>query len=300
MKKKIKILVLGGTGFIGYHLLKRALKKNYKCDSISKSKPKKKKKLKSVRYLTCNIKNKNLLKKKLDNYYDYIVNLSGYVDHTKNQDIERIHYRGCKNLVEIFKNKNLKSFVQIGSGLEYGNQPSPQRETFKCKPKTNYSISKLKAVKYLEHSYKKFNFPFTALRLYQAYGPKQDVNRLIPYIIKSCLQNKEFPCTSGTQLRDFLYIDDMIDLIFNIFNNEKSRGQIFNVGSGKKMSVKKLILSIVKITKKGRPGFNKIKMRKDENNKMYPDISKVKRLLKWYPKTNLEKGLIKTVNFYKK
>jgi nucleoside-diphosphate-sugar epimerase len=152
----------------------------------------------------------------------------------------------------------------------------------------------------LEHSYKKFNFPFTALRLYQAYGPKQDVNRLIPYIIKSCLQNKEFPCTSGTQLRDFLYIDDMIDLIFNIFNNEKSRGQIFNVGSGKKMSVKKLILSIVKITKKGRPGFNKIKMRKDENNKMYPDISKVKRLLKWYPKTNLEKGLIKTVNFYKK
>ena len=84
---------------------------------------------------------------------------------------------------------------------------------------------------------------------------------MIPYIIRCCLQNKEFPCTSGSQLRDFLYIDDMVDLIFDIFNSKKSRGNIFNVGSGKKISVKKLITLIVKIIKKGKPGFNKIKTR---------------------------------------
>lgn len=299
MKKK-KILVLGGTGFIGYHLLKRALLKKYKCYSVSKSKPKKSRKLKNVRYLICNITDKNLLEKKLENYYDYIVNLSGYVDHSKNSEIEKIHYNGCKNLVEIFKKKNIRSFVQIGSGLEYGNKNSPQKETFRCKPKTKYAISKLRAVKYLEKNYKKFQFPFTALRLYQAYGPKQDVNRLIPYIIKCCLKDKEFPCTSGSQLRDFLYIDDLVDLIFTIFNSRKSRGNIFNVGSGKNISVKKLITLIVKIIKKGKPRFNRIKMRKDEINKMYPDISKVKRLLNWYPKTNLERGLNKTINFYRK
>ena len=59
---------------------------------------------------------------------------------------------------------------------------------------------------------KKISFPFVILRPYQVYGPYQDNNRLIPFIINSCLQNKKFPCTTGVQFRDFLYIDDFVEV----------------------------------------------------------------------------------------
>ena len=83
MNNKKKILIPGGTGFIGYHLALFLIKKGWVVHSLSKSKPKYFRKLNKVKYIYCDIRNKKDLKKKLDNYYDYIVNLSGYVDHSK-------------------------------------------------------------------------------------------------------------------------------------------------------------------------------------------------------------------------
>ena len=128
MKDNYKILIPGGTGFIGHHLCLFFVKKKWKVFSITKSKPKKNRKIKGVKYIYCDVNNKKNLKKKLDDYYDYIVNLSGYVDHSKNQSITRTHFQGCKNLVNNFKNKRPKKFIQIGSSIEYGKQESPQKE----------------------------------------------------------------------------------------------------------------------------------------------------------------------------
>ena len=81
-----------------------------------------------------------------------------------------------------------------------------------------------------------------SLRLYQIYGPNQSVNRLIPIVIKSCLQNKEFKCSSGIQIRDFLYVDDLVNLINKIiFSNAKTFSGIFNVGSRNPVQVKNVI-----------------------------------------------------------
>ena len=97
----------------------------------------------------------------------------------------------------------------MGSGLEYGDNYRLHKETFKCKPKSHYAKAKYLATKYLLKLYKTKNFPVTILRLYQAYGPYQDFNRLIPQAIINSLQNKKFNCTSGIQIRDFIYIDDL-------------------------------------------------------------------------------------------
>ncbi len=105
MKSKKKILIPGGTGFIGYHLCSFFKKKNWIVHSISKSKPKINRRVKGVRYICCNVSNKKKLKKKLDKYYNYIVNLSGYVDHSRNKSIRRTHFEGCKNLVLNFQKK---------------------------------------------------------------------------------------------------------------------------------------------------------------------------------------------------
>lgn len=297
--KKKKILIVGGTGFIGYHLIKYCIKKNFKITSISSKLPNKTNSFSKVDYIICDIRNRKKLKKIIKSEFNYVVNLGGYVDHSKLQKTFSSHYNGCVNIAEIFKKKKIDNFIQLGSGLEYGKKKSPQKENFKCLPKSNYGIAKYKSSKYLLTLYKKNKFPCTIIRLYQAYGPNQKFNRLVPTVIQSCLKKKSFSCTEGIQKRDFLYIDDLINLIFKIFDNKKLNGQIINAGSGKSISVKRLIELIKKISKGGKPEYGKIMMRKDEILNMYPSIIKAKKLLNWQPKIPLKIGLKKTINFYR-
>ena len=302
MKRK-KILIVGGTGFIGYHLAKKSLEKNWEVTSISTKTPKKKRYLKKVKYIFCDISKKDILKRKIKNNFDYVVNLGGYVDHSKKKKTYQSHYIGCKNLTEIFLNRPLKSFVQMGSSVEYGYAKSPQTEKIKTKVsslKSIYGKAKLNSSEFLIQKYKKNNFPATILRLYLSYGPKQDINRFIPIIINSCLRGKKFPCSNGIQFRDFLHVDDVISAIIKCLLSKKAKGQIFNLGSGKPQKIKNIIKKIVKIINSGIPNYGKIKLRKDEIIKLYPDISKIKTKLNWKPKISFNNGLIKTIKYYEK
>ena len=99
---KVKILITGGTGFLGYHLAKKCLKRNWIVHSLSTKKPNKIRKIKKVKYLTCDISKNYLLKKKINDNYDYVVNFAGYVDHTNKSKTMDSHYEGCRNLAQIF------------------------------------------------------------------------------------------------------------------------------------------------------------------------------------------------------
>ena len=181
-----KILIIGGTGFIGYHLAKRCIKKGWNVTSISTHKPKKIRFISKVKYVVCDITKKEKLEKKISKKFNFVVNLGGYVDHSNKEKTFKSHYYGCKNLAEIFLKKNLKTFVQMGSSVEYGHFKSPQKEIIRCKPsllKSIYGKAKLMSSNYLIKLYKDKNFPATILRLYLTFGPKQDTNRFIPIII---------------------------------------------------------------------------------------------------------------------
>jgi nucleoside-diphosphate-sugar epimerase len=292
------ILIIGGTGFIGYHLAKKCLKKNFKVTSISKNQPKKIRFLKKVKYIICDINNKKILKK-IDNNFDYVVNLGGYVDHKNKQETYRSHYLGLKRLTKIFIKKKIKKFIQIGSSMEYGRVRSPQKENFNCYPESIYAISKFLSTKHLITLYKKKKFPAVILRLYQVYGPNQDKNRLIPIIIDSCKNNKSFPCSSGVQLRDFLFVDDLIDAILRCLD-KKVEGKIINIGSGKIIQVKKIINQIVNFYKAGKPLFGSIKLRNEEMLRVYPSLLSARKFLGWKSKVSFGKGILKTINFYNK
>ncbi len=298
MLKTKTMLIIGGTGFIGYHLARIALKKGWSVTSISKNKPKKLRKIKKVKYIVCDITNKNKLKKKINKNYNFVINLGGYVDHVNKQKTYNSHYLGSKNLSEIFLRKKLISFVQIGSGGEYGSARSPHNEKMKTFPKGFYFKAKAMATKYFLELHKKKKFPVTILRLYQAYGPKQDTNRLIPIVIKSCLKNKKFPCSTGIQYRDFLHIDDLINSILKCYDNKAAIGQIINIGSGKPEQIKNVIGLIKNKIKRGYPQFGKIKLRSDENIKVYPSLLKAKKILNWKPTIQFKRGLFKTIKSY--
>ena len=230
-----------------------------------------------------------------------MVNLAGYVDHSHKLKTMKSHYNGCKNISSLFLKTKIKKFIQIGSCVEYGKISSPQKENDHNKHKTYsvYGSSKLLSTKFLLKLKKKFNFPVSILRLYLVYGPNQDENRVVPITIKNAMRDNNFDCSSGLQFRDFLYIDDLIEAILKILKNKKSTGEIFNIGSGKPIKVKSLILKICKIIGHGKPKFGIIKFRKDEIKMLYPSIKKAKRILGWKPLVNINLGIKKTIRYYK-
>ena len=302
MITKKKILIVGGTGFIGYHLAKKSLKKGWQVTSISSNRPKKIRYLPKVEYIRCNITNKKLLRRSIRKAFDYVVNLGGYVDHSNKRKTFKSHYGGCKNLSEIFLKKTPLSFVQIGSSLEYGISSSPQKENIKCNLNTIKSIygkAKLLSSRHMIELFKKKNFPSTVLRLYLVYGPRQDANRFLPITILGCIKNKQFPCSKGDQLRDFVYVDDAVEAIIKSLTNKNSRGQIINIGSGKPRRIKSVIEKVKKISKGGYPQYGTFKLRKFEISKLYPNVEKARNKINWRSKILFEKGLRKTIDSYK-
>lgn len=300
MRPKKNILIIGGTGFIGYHLAKESLKKGWVVTSISTKPSKKKRYLSKVKYIFCDITNKKSLNNNIYKSFDYVVNLGGYVDHSNKKKTFHSHYIGCKNLTEIFLEKKPISFVQMGSSIEYGRLKSPQSEKGRCNPKSIYGKAKLLATKHLIKLFKKEKFPCTILRLYQSYGPRQDLNRFIPIIISACIKNKKFPCSLGNQFRDFIHVKDVVNAILKSLTQKKARGQIINIGTGKPKKLKEVIQYIKIISKGGHPQFGKIKMRKEEMLKVYPTIKKAKKIINWKPQVSFNDGIKKMVEFYEK
>ena len=297
-----KILIIGGTGFLGYHLAKKCILKKWKVTSISTNSPKRTRFLPKVKYLTLDITKKKPLLKKIKSNFDYVVNFGGYVNHSEKVKTYKSHYIGCKNLADIFKNKKIKSFIQIGSSVEYGNLKSPQNEKDKTdvkKLKSTYGKAKLMATNYLLKLNVRCNFPCTILRLYLVYGPCQDNNRLIPHTLNECLNDKTFMCSAGKQYRDFLFVEDLIKAIFKCFNNKESIGEIINIGSGEPSNIKKVILFIKNKINLGNPVFGKIPLRSDEILRLYPNISKAQKILNWKPSTSFQKGIKILIRNYK-
>jgi len=293
------ILIIGGTGFVGYHIAKKCLNLSWKVVSASLRPPKKERRLKKVKYIKLDTSKKNF--KILKKYkFDYVINSAGYVEHKNIERIMKGHYLSVKNLYAYFKNRNLKSFIQIGSSAEYGNTKMPHKEFFNCKPLGVYGKYKLKATHFLLKKFKENEFPVTVLRLYQLYGPRQDINRFIPILISSSVKKEKFFTSSGKQKRDFLYVSDAVEATIKSALSDKSKGKIINIGYGKSTMLKKVMNLVHLRTGFFDPVCGKIKLRVDEKKDIYPDISQAKKILFWKPRINLKIGISKTINYYKK
>tara|TARA_Y100000590_G_C15652288_1_gene989272 strand:- start:14 stop:466 length:453 start_codon:yes stop_codon:yes gene_type:complete len=147
--------------------------------------------------------------------------------------------------------------------------------------------------------YKTHKFPSVVLRLFSVYGPNQDKNKVIPQIIEGCIKNKKFSVSEGRQYRDFCLVSDVVNAIFLCLRSKNTVGEVFNIGSGKPIKIKKLVKLFCKKIGKGKPEFGKIKYREDENMNLFPDIKKAKFKLKWKPKKNLINGLNITLSSFK-
>ena len=302
---KEKILILGGNGFIGIHLIRKLSNIGFECFSLSLNKVDEKNKEDKIHYLNADISNYSELSKVIgQNKYDYVINLSGYVDHRNflsgGINVLNSHFGGLLNLLRVIDLNYVKKIIQIGSSDEYGTINSPQNEAMREEPISSYSFGKLACTNLLRMLYISEKLPVVILRLFLVYGEGQGFNRFLPQIIKGCLKNEEFSTSEGNQIRDFCYVSDIVDGIISTIKSEKVNGHILNLASGKPMKIKNVIRKVVDIVGSGNPRFGDIKYRSKENLSLYADISKAKELISWEPKIDFDLGLKKTIDFYSK
>jgi len=298
------LLVIGGTGFIGHHLLSAAQQRGWQITSVSLNPPSSERFVEGVRYLHFDLTYFEVAKKYLDENFDYVVNLGGYINHQLFQDggraLIKTHSNSLQDLVEFIPRQRLKRFVQIGSSDEYGNASAPQHEDQREQAISPYSLAKTASTHFLQMLYRTEKFPAVTLRLFLTYGPGQDSSRFLPQIIRGCLDDAIFPTSPGEQLRDFCYVDDTVRAILKALTQPKIEGNVFNVASGKAVSIRTVIEKVCELTGYGNPQYGLVSYRNGENMTLYANISKAKRILKWESSTSLDTGLKKTINWFDK
>jgi len=301
---KEKLLIIGGTGFIGRNLVIDSVKSNYKTTSLSLHETDIKDKIKTVKYIQADITDPEQLNDCLTGKdFDYVVNLSGYIDHCQflngGRNIIDAHFNGVQNLLQALKWEKIKRFVQVGSSDEYGSLSAPQHEQMRECPISPYSLGKVASTQLLQMLHRTQGFPVIILRLFLVYGPGQNNKRFLPQVIEGCINDKKFPTSEGGQLRDFCYIDDATQGILKVLKSESANGEVINLASGKAISIREVLEQVQSLIGKGEPQFGEFPYRAGENMSLFADVSKAKELLGWEAQTDLKEGLQQTINYYK-
>lgn len=297
-----RLLILGGTGFIGRHLCAHARDAGYTVTSLSLQPGAGE--IPGVRHIYADVADAAGLPAALGNgQFEYVVNSAGYIDHRLFQNggraLIRSHFDGVQNLIERLDRSCLVRFVQLGSSDEYGNVAAPQSENLRECPISPYSLAKLATTQLLQMLWRTETFPAVVIRLFLTYGPGQDHKRFLPQLIAGCLEDRTFPVSAGTQLRDFCHVGDITRGILQTLNADKVCGEVINLASGTPVSVREVIEQVQKLIGKGTPEFGRIALRAGENPALYADVEKARRLLDWAPAFTLAAGLEDTINYYR-
>ena len=300
---KERILIVGGSGFIGMNLLRACLDDGLECTVLSLHPPMDERCIKGVHYLQADLTDLEQTVTVLKGLaFEYVVNLSGYIDHAPLFDGGRkvigVHFGGVQNLLQALDRAALKRFVQVGSSDEYGDLPAPQRESMREAPISPYSLAKVASTQLLQMLYRTEGFPAIVVRFFLVYGEGQDNKRFLPQIIQGCLEGRQFPTSEGEQLRDFCHVADISRGIIAALKAEQALGEVINLASGHPVTIRTMVEKVREQVGKGAPQFGKIPYRPGESMSLYADVEKASQLLGWQPEISLDKGLRRTIQFY--
>ncbi|MCS7181206.1 MAG: SDR family NAD(P)-dependent oxidoreductase [bacterium] len=347
-----KVIVTGGCGFIGSHLVDELVKKGYEVtvfdnldkqvhpDGIPEYINLK------ARYIFEDIRKKQELKK-LIKEVDYIFHFAAKVGVGQSQyQIEKyvdVNIRGTANLLDILVNtKNkIKKLIVASSMSIYGEglykcekcgdvkpelrnfetekiddwepkcplcagkiKPSPTPETLPLKSNSIYAITKKEQEEMCLLIGKTYKIPVVSLRFFNVYGPRQTLSN--PYtgvcaIFLSRIKNNNPPVVfeDGLQTRDFIWVGDVVNACILSMEKETANYEIFNVGSGKPTSIVEIASLLIRLLGKDLKPEITHKFRKGDVRHCYADISKIKDKIGFEPKTTLEEGLKKLIEWAK-
>ena len=309
MIKKSNILITGGAGYIGSHIVEKLIKINSNIIIFDNLVTGYKKLIdKKAKFINGDIKNKPKLVKVINDYkIDSIIHLAAYLNVSDAEKNKKKYYKnnveGTLNLVNACKNSNVKNIIFSSSCSVYGNYRGSVGEKTKPNPQGYYAYTKYKAEEIIKKFSKKHNYHYVILRYFNVAGASPtgkigEINESHGHLIKNVaiqslkkkpiisIYGNNYRTKDGTCIRDYIHVSDLADIHIKtlMYVNSKSKSLVLNCGYGKGYSV----LEIANILKKIKK--NLIIDYKSRRNGDVPQIfaktKKFKKILKWKPKYN--------------
>jgi nucleoside-diphosphate-sugar epimerase len=214
------------------------------------------------------------------------------------------NFMGTMNLLDACVESGFECFVNTGSSSEYGVKLLPMKETDVLEPVDDYGVSKSAATMYCQSIAKSNGLNILTLRLFSPYGYFEDPGRLVPYLIKSCINHEPVVLYNPDAFRDFIFVEDVVNAYLCVAATpcKSPRGGIFNVGTGKQHSVRDVFDIVKKVThyEKGAVvGNNPSRMRPGDKSVMWEaDITRIMETFGWKASVSLSEGIEKTVIWF--
>ncbi len=303
-----KYLVTGGSGFIGLNLVKKLLERREKVlalDNFISPNIKEFYKNPYFKFLKVDITKKAEIEKAI-NGVDYIFHqaaVSSVEDSFLNPEKTfEINIIGTLNILQAARKYRIKKVIFASSVLVYGQSSKLLNENMSPNPNSPYALSKYAGEKLCQIFSANYNLPTVCLRYFNVYGPGQSFNSgtVIPFLVNSFLENKRPKIFgNGKQIRDFVFVEDVVRANLKAIASKFERGEIFNVASEEPTSILELIEILNRILSKNiKPIFVKAKPGDAEISQA--NIKKIKKCLFWQPEIDLKEGLQKTIDWFKR
>lgn len=309
-KLKGPILIFGAGGFIGINLLQKLLLVRKDVYGISHdinnnwrfratAIPKK-------YLLECDMNDNKVVEKIIKKIKPKTVfNLVAYGAYSKQKDIKKIYETNITAtvlLLELLKDKKIAAYIHAGSQSEYGLNSSQPKESEELVPNSHYAVSKVTNYFTLIYYGKVEKMPVIHLRLYSAFGPWEEPDRLIPVLLSKA-RNGVFPHFVDPSIsRDFIYVEDIVDAFIKaaVSMNPQLYGEVFNVATGKKTTIRQLAYFVKNLLHmKVSPKFGGMQNRQWDLKDWYGNTKKIQKILQWKPFYSLKEGLEKTIAWQK-
>ena len=312
-----KVLIIGSNSFAGSDFIDFLLKKNFKIYGVSRSKENNKiflkykynKKLKNFTFQKINLNLKKDLIKLINiiknEKINYIVNFAaqGMVAESwvNPEDWYLTNVYSNSVLIKELSKLKIKKYINFSTPEVYGNTTFLKKESNNFAPTTPYAVSRSAQDLNLLAYYKTYNFPVVFTRAANIYGPYQQSYRIIPKVIISILTNKKIPIHGkGDTLRSFIYMLDVSRALYKILLDKKNLGETFHISSKRFISILELTKLINKLMNEKNKNTYHAKERDGKDLRYTLNSNKIRNYYSWSEKTNLENGIINTINWIKK
>jgi len=309
--KGLKVLVTGGTGFLGSHIVERCLDEHAQVRVFSTGKT-----FRNIEHLRKNPR-LNLITGDITNLNSLVKATKGidlvmhFASFTKTNETYRnplkdfqINVSGTLLLLEAMRKNNINKIVFASTGKVYGKpQYIPIDENHPIDPVDPYSTGKYVCEKYISLYGKIFNLDYIIMRIFGIYGPRQipkpgSLVGVISIFVENILNGKDIIIYGDGKLkRDFLYIDDFVNITFSLLNNERWKNT-FNIASGRAITLNELTKILAKKLKSYKFKIN-FKEPLENDVDLLPDVSFLKAKINYKPTIGLEEGIERYINWYK-
>lgn len=302
-----RVLITGSTGFIGANLMRKAIGVGADVSILTRESSDSwriQDKLGDVSQYQSDLSDYECLESAILKIEPEIIYhtaaYGGNPFHNDSRKIIESNFIGTANLVNACRKIDFDLFVNTGSSSEYGIKTSPMREEDILEPVNDYGVSKSAATLYCQSVARNKKIPLVTLRLFSPYGCYEGHKRLIPSVILDCLRGENPKIISPAFVRDFIFIDDVMDAYIKVLDAKEIVGEIINIGSGKQHTVGDIADTIIGLTGKGLVTQTGGTPRwPNEPEKWEADITKAKKLLNWEPKHDLIRGLDATIKWFR-